>query len=358
MRQHYQAIIQRLLLLQTKQNGKATTATATRRLPSAHTQFLVCPTATTQSARHLSTTAASSSSSTAAPNNNNNTDTNNQTNNKASSSSSVSSDEVKKFSGMDERWWDPKFHPLIAMNPVRIRYILDTIQKEHPATTSTSTTNTSTTITKAPPFPLKDLKALDVGCGGGLLSESLARLGANVTAIDPSQALVDMAKRHAQIARDPRLQAIDYRGGTSVEELASSSSSAAATIEKYDVVCLLEVLEHATDVKSLVQAASSLVKEDGGVLFVSTMNKTWKSHLLTIVGAEYIMGYVPVGTHNWNQYLSPEEVARVMRECGLEPINVSGMVLSRPPFCGNWDWKIDPMDTDVNWIGAYRKKRS
>lgn len=254
----------------------------------------------------------------------------------STTASSVSQEEVTKFSGMNENWWDPSFHPLIAMNPVRVGYILDKVKEQQSSSTGP---------------PLDQLKALDVGCGGGLLSESLARLGAQVTAIDPSEDLVAVAQAHARETGDPRLEKIDYQGGTSVEELAASTS------EKYDIVTLLEVLEHVTNVPSLVEAAASLVKEDTGLLFVSTMNRTWKSHLLTIVGAEYVMGYVPQGTHDWNQYLAPHEVTQIMDGFGMEPVDISGMVLTKPPICGNWDWRIDPNDTDVNWIGAYRIKK-
>jgi len=256
---------------------------------------------------------------------------------KTTTASSVSQEEVAKFSGMDKNWWDPSFHPLIAMNPVRVGYILDKVQHQRQSTPTTP--------------PLGQLKALDVGCGGGLLSESLARLGAQVTAIDPSPDLVAVAQAHARETGDPRLEKIDYQGGTSVEELAAS------TTEKYDIVTLLEVVEHVANVPSLMEAATSLVKEDTGLLFVSTMNRTWKSHLLTIVGAEYIMGYVPQGTHDWNQYLAPHKVTRIMDGFGMEPVDISGMVLSKPPICGNWDWRLDPNDTDVNWIGTYRRKQ-
>jgi len=274
-------------------------------------------------------------------------------NNPASSSSSVSQEEVSKFSGMHKEWWDPEFHPLIAMNPVRIGYILDHLpraQQQH----------TSGSLPSSPLPPLEGLKALDVGCGGGLLSESLARLGAEVTAIDPSRALVDMATKHAQQTGDPRLSKIHYRQMT-VEELAADP----AHVGHYDIVCLLEVLEHVTNVESMLRAASLLVKKptttthdnrDGGRLFVSTMNRTLKSHLITIVGAEYVMGYVPKGTHNWDQYLTPEEVGGIMNACQMNQQDVSGMVLTRPPFCGNWDWKINPSDLDVNWIGVYSPK--
>jgi len=268
------------------------------------------------------------------------------------SSSSVSQEEISKFSSMHKDWWDPKFHPLIAMNPVRIGYILDHLPEKNDDSDSTMTT--ATAAAHAP--PLQGLQALDVGCGGGLLSESLARLGGQVTAIDPSQALVDMAQDHAQQTGDPRLKNIQYRNMT-VEELSSDSAQSG----KYDIVCLLEVLEHVTSVESLVQAASLLVKKptatnSGGRLFVSTMNRTIKSHLLTIVGAEYIMGYVPPGTHNWNQYLTPHEVNTIMTTYQMDKIDTSGMVLTRPPLCGNWDWKIEPDDLDVNWIGVYGPK--
>lgn len=198
------------------------------------------------------------------------------------------------------------------------------------------------------------MRALDVGCGGGLLSESLSRLGADVTAIDPSVPLVEMAKERSQI--DFRTRSINYQGGTSVEELAQEEP------DKFDIICILEVLEHAADVDNLLQAACSLLKppsEDsrGGMLFVSTLNKTRKSHALAIVGAEYVMGYLPVGTHDWEKFCSPLEMERRMNRVGLKPVNVSGMVLtapwSAPPF-SSWDWRLDETDVDVNWIGAYQ----
>jgi 2-polyprenyl-6-hydroxyphenyl methylase / 3-demethylubiquinone-9 3-methyltransferase len=253
---------------------------------------------------------------------------------------SVSADEVAKFSGMNQQWWDPSFNPLISMNPIRIKYILDIVEKEKQRF---GTRNED----KNHP-PLHKLKALDVGCGGGLLSESLARLGADVTAVDPSKALVDMAQQHAQQMGDPRLQRIDYRAGMTVEELAATTS------EKFDLVCLLEVLEHASDVSSLLKAATSLVNPKGGLLFVSTINRTWKSYLLTIVGAEYVMGYVPPGTHTWEQYLAPDKVSGMMTRFGMQPIDIRGMVISKPPLCGNWDWRLDAKDTDCNWIAGYR----
>lgn len=224
--------------------------------------------------------------------------------------------EVAKFSSMDADWWDPTKNPLIAMNAIRMQYIQSIVGDLHAKT------------------------ALDIGCGGGLLSESLARRGATVTGVDPSARLLAAAKVHQQL--DPRTSAIDYVEGTA-EDIQGS----------FDIVCLLEVVEHVNDVPGLFGSASRLLADDG-TLFVSTMNRTLQSYLLTIVGAEYVMGYLPRGTHDFARYQSPDEVARHMADVGLEPLDVSGMVLRRPPLLGIWDWRLDPTNTNVNWIGAYR----
>lgn len=224
--------------------------------------------------------------------------------------------------------------------------------------------------------PLNGLKALDVGCGGGLLSESLARLGANVTAIDPSKEVANAAYEHSQL--DPTIaNRIDYRGGTSVEDLAremqiretantctsngQSESESQTSSPLFDVICILEVIEHATDPRSLIESAASLLKKpstghpnggDGGILFISTINRTAKSYAIAIVGGEYVTGKLPVGTHDWNQFKSPQEVhSLVGNYCGLREVNLSGMVL-KPPFF-DLRWELNTLDTDINWIGAY-----
>lgn len=258
--------------------------------------------------------------------------TNKQTS-RSLSSSSFSKTEVEKFSQLSDTWWDPKENPLIGMNTIRVEYILQNQLSSDDDSTSS----------------LEDKLALDVGCGGGLLSESLCRLGANVTAIDPSVDLVEQAKRHSSL--DPKTKNINYRGGMTVEELATSSDQ-----EKFDVICILEVIEHVPPdgLDSMLSSISKLLKPDTGRLFVSTLNRTAKSKALAIVGAEYIMRYLPVGTHDWNQFKSPEEVKASMKNHGLEEVNVSGMVLTSPPFGGKWDWKLDERDTDINWIATYR----
>ncbi|GKY93648.1 hypothetical protein MPSEU_000332200 [Mayamaea pseudoterrestris] len=227
--------------------------------------------------------------------------------------SSVSSKEVEKFSALDDSWWDAKKNPLIHMNAIRIQYIRDMILKHHGPDTVTNDPNQTT-------LPLSGLHALDIGCGGGLACESLARLGATCTTAE------ELAAQHA---------------------------------EGFDVICLLEVIEHVTDVSSLLQTSSKLLKPNG-LLFISTINRTMKSYLLTILGAEYIMKYIPVGTHDWNKYCAPSEVESLMAAANtsLQQVNVTGMVLNKPPLFGNWDWKLDANDTDVNWIGTYVKRRT
>lgn len=262
---------------------------------------------------------------------------------------SVSAAEVDKFNAMHADWWNPSKNPLISMNAIRVQYIRQQVAE------SLSFVATSNATTNAKTRRLQGLRALDIGCGGGLLSESLARLGAHVTGIDPSPDLVAAAKQHAQqtLLDNHHDTHLEYRN-TTVEDLLKSSSLSPETKEEYDIVCLLEVIEHVKDPSSLLEAASLLLRP-GGLLFVSTMSRTVKSHLLTIVGAEYILRLLPPGTHDWNLYRSPHEIRQLMESHGLAEVDTAGMVLKRLPFL-SYDWTLDPNDMDVNWIGCYRKE--
>jgi 2-polyprenyl-6-hydroxyphenyl methylase / 3-demethylubiquinone-9 3-methyltransferase len=282
---------------------------------------------------------------------------------------SVSTDEVNKFGKMHPSWWEASQNPLIRMNVIRVQYIQQHIQQLLPGHPSLSDATTA------------PVNILDVGCGGGLLSESLARLGGRVTGIDPSADLIQAAQAHALLDRrfrnDP--ERLTYRT-SSVEDLlqqqqqqqqqssvlslsgANVSMSTDTTTgstsqgnEEFDVVCLLEVIEHVTDIDPLISTATRLMKPQG-LLFVSTMSPTFLSYLITIVGAEYVMGYLPIGTHDWSQYQSPTQVQTVVERHGLQACHVSGMipVLSYMPLIIA-DWKLDPSQTNVNWIGVYQK---
>ena len=267
--------------------------------------------------------------------------------------SSVSKDEVTKFSKMAQTWWEPEKNPLISMNPVRMSFILQTLQQTHSVNMEYEQDSSLGEPAKFSFKPLKGLKALDVGCGGGLLSESLARLGANVTAVDPSVHVADAAREHSKMEEVTRT--IDYKGGYSVEDLAKEYSENQER-DLFDVICILEVIEHAADPLNLVQNAASLLKKPskdspGGVLFVSTINRTAKSFAVAIVGGEYILGKLPIGTHSWEKFLSPKEVRSMVAKFGMKEYSTNGMVL-RPPFY-DMSWYLDDGDKDINWIGAY-----
>ncbi|MCC8432496.1 bifunctional 2-polyprenyl-6-hydroxyphenol methylase/3-demethylubiquinol 3-O-methyltransferase UbiG [Reyranella aquatilis] len=230
--------------------------------------------------------------------------------------------EVERFSRIADEWWDPagKFAPLHRLNPVRIGYIRDRVA----AHWGRDALNGE---------PLKDLSLLDIGCGGGLMSEPMARLGATVTGVDASERNVGTASVHAT-GQD---LAIDYRQGTA-EALAESGA-------QFDVVLALEIVEHVADVDLFLRSCGRLVKP-GGLLFLSTLNRTAKAWALAIVGAEYVLGWLPRGTHDWKKFLKPSEVARGLRAGGIEPQEIVGVVyapLSRK-------WSLNKNDLDVNYM--------
>jgi len=229
--------------------------------------------------------------------------------------SNVDAAEIAKFSELAHRWWDPnsEFRPLHEINPLRLKWIDKQVS-------------------------LADKKVLDVGCGGGILAEAMAALGAEVTGIDLSEKALKVAKLHL------------YESGRSVDyQLASAEDFAAQHAGAFDVVTCMEMLEHVPDPASVVAACSRLVKP-GGWVFFSTLNRNPKSYLFAIIGAEYILNLLPRGTHEWAKFIKPAELARMAREAGLDTQQLIGMTYN--PLT-----KIYKLgaDTDVNYLLATRR---
>ncbi len=232
-------------------------------------------------------------------------------------SASVDPGEVARFSAMAAEWWDPagKFAPLHAINPVRLEYIRDMARAHYGAANS-----------------LRGLKILDVGCGGGLLCEPMARLGADITGLDPSEKNIKIARTHAE---EQELD-INYLAG-SVEELAASG-------ESFDLVLNMEVLEHVADIDVFLSACAALTSRDG-MMICATLNRTFKSFALAIIGAEYIMRWLPAGTHQWEKFISPAELRDALERQKMLAENLRGM--SYNPLSGIWSLSHD---TSVNYL--------
>jgi 2-polyprenyl-6-hydroxyphenyl methylase/3-demethylubiquinone-9 3-methyltransferase len=237
-------------------------------------------------------------------------------------STTVDPAEIERFSRIAEEWWDPtgKFAPLHQLNPVRIGYIRDRAAAHWQRDALSGR-------------PLEGLDLLDIGCGGGLLSEPMARLGASVTGIDAAERNIATASRHAN-GQD---LAIDYRA-TTAESLAGAG-------KKYDIVLALEIVEHVADVDLFLRTCGGLVKP-GGLLFLSTLNRTAKSWALAIAGAEYVLRWLPRGTHDWKKFLKPSEVVRGLRNGAVEAQEIVGVVYS--PL--SRAWSLNKGDLDVNYM--------
>jgi 2-polyprenyl-6-hydroxyphenyl methylase / 3-demethylubiquinone-9 3-methyltransferase len=236
-------------------------------------------------------------------------------------SPSIDAEEVERFAALADSWWDPKgsMAPLHRLNPARLGFLRQTLAG-HFGGNSLSLT------------PFDGLRILDIGCGGGLIAEPMARLGAAVTGIDAAEANIAVARAHA---RDADL-GIDYR-------LASAEELAAAG-ERFDAVLALEVVEHVADLDVFLKAAATLVRP-GGAFIASTLNRTPKSLLFAIVGAEYVMGWLPRGTHRWDRFLRPSELAAGLRKHGLQVREIRG--LGYDLLAGEWRLR---RDLDVNYF--------
>ena len=239
----------------------------------------------------------------------------------AADAASIDPEEIARFSAMAAEWWDHsgKFRPLHKLNPVRLAYIRDHL---------------CTLFGRDPrkAHPLRGLHLLDIGCGGGLIAEPMARLGADVVAIDASATNIGVARTHAA---ESELE-IDYRVAA-VETLAAAG-------ERFDVVLCLEVVEHVADRGSFLAATARLVRP-GGALIAATLNRTPQAFLLAIVGAEYVLRWLPRGTHEWDKFVRPSELAASLRRDGLEVRDLSGVTFH--PIAD--DWRLS-RDLAVNYM--------
>ena len=241
--------------------------------------------------------------------------------------STVDPAEIAKFEAMAAEWWDVngKFKPLHMLNPCRLDYITQQIAGEFDRDLSQ-------------PDAFKGLRILDIGCGGGLLCEPMARLGADVVGADAAERNIPVAKVHAeQSGLD-----IDYRH-TTAEDMAAAG-------EQFDVVLNMEVVEHVASPISYLTACQQLLKP-GGLHICSTINRNPKSYVMAIFGAEVVMRWLPKGTHEWSKFITPDELFDLMREAGLNPVDRKGFVFN--PV--SWSWKISDRDLSVNYVTAALK---
>ena len=235
--------------------------------------------------------------------------------------STIDSGEVERFSALSAEWWNPngKFRPLHKFNPVRLSYIRDQIAERFGRDTHAAR-------------PFEGLRILDIGCGGGLLCEPMARLGAEVVGADASATNIEVAKLHAAESGDD----IDYRA-TTAEDLADAG-------EKFDVVLNMEVVEHVSDIGLFISKCGEMVKPDG-IMFVATINRTLKALGLAIVGAEYVLRWLPRGTHQFGKLVRPDELESALANAGLSVIDRTGVVYH--PLADRWQRS---KDMDVNYM--------
>ena len=236
----------------------------------------------------------------------------------------INKKEIEKFSKIANEWWNPegKFMPLHKFNPVRIKYIKDNIIKNFKISSKS--------------FPLKNINILDIGCGGGLLSEPICRLGANVTAIDASLKNIKVAKYHS---KKNKLN-INYMCG---------SPDKLKIKKKFDVVLNMEIIEHVEDINLFLKKSSQLLKKNG-LMFVATLNKTLKSYIFSIVGAEYILRWLPIGTHDWDKFVTPHNLIQFSKKNNLKLDKLDGIKFNL--FTDKWQISEDK---SINYISIFKK---
>jgi 2-polyprenyl-6-hydroxyphenyl methylase/3-demethylubiquinone-9 3-methyltransferase len=238
--------------------------------------------------------------------------------------STVDPSEIAKFEAMAAEWWDEngKFKPLHMLNPCRLDYITAQVAGEFDRDLSA-------------PEPFKGLRILDIGCGGGLLSEPMARLGADVVGADAAERNIPVARIHAE---QSGLE-IDYRH-TTAEALADAG-------EQFDVVLNMEVVEHVASPIDYLTACQRLLKP-GGLHICSTLNRNPKSYVMAIIGAEHVMRWLPKGTHEWSKFITPDELYGLLQNAGLDPVDRKGFVFN--PV--TWSWRLSDRDLSVNYVTA------
>jgi len=241
-----------------------------------------------------------------------------------SAQNTIDDAEIAKFQAMAAEWWNPDgmFKPLHMLNPCRLDYITSQIAAEFDRDLSGDA-------------PFAGLRILDIGCGGGLLSEPMARLGAEVVGADAAERNIPVARLHAEQSG----LTIDYRH-TSAEALADAG-------EQFDVVLNMEVVEHVSDPQAYINACHALLKP-GGLMVCSTINRNPKSFAMAIVGAEYIMRWLPKGTHEWSKFITPDELYKLIENAGLDPVDRKGFVFN--PI--SWSWRLSDRDLSVNYVTA------
>ena len=238
--------------------------------------------------------------------------------------STINKKEIEKFSKIAEEWWNPsgKFKPLHKFNPIRISYIKNNIIKTMKITDRNK--------------PLKKIKILDVGCGGGLLSEPMCRMGAEVTAIDASKKNIEVAKIHAK------------KDKLKIKYICTSPDNYKTDI-KYDVILNMEIVEHVEDINFFIKSCSKLLKKNG-IMFVATLNKTLKSYLFAILGAEYFLRWLPIGTHDWEKFIKPEDLIDILKKNNLTLDELHGMKFDLIKD----QWNLSS-DKSVNYIAKFIK---
>ena len=236
----------------------------------------------------------------------------------------VDHQEIAKFEAMAEEWWDPngKFKPLHMLNPCRLDYIVMQLAAQFGRDRS-----------KMRPF--EGLRILDIGCGGGLLCEPMARLGADIVGVDAAERNIPIASVHAEAMG----LEIDYRH-TTAEALAADG-------EQFDAVLNMEVVEHVADPQGYIDACAALVRP-GGITITSTINRNPKSYVFAIVGAEHVMRWLPKGTHEWSKFITPDELFDMLSKAGLDPVDRTGFVFN--PL--GWSWRLSERDLGVNYVTA------